>query len=93
MGRPVVASDHGAARETVARDTGWLAAPRDAGALAAAFDEALALDAPARHALAGRARRRAVELFAKPLMCARTLEVYRELLEGRGIARLRALGS
>lgn len=94
MGRPVVASDHGAAPETVAHgDTGWLVPPSDSGALAAALGAALALDAEARHGLARRGRQRAVELFARPLMCARTLEVYRELLEGRGTERLRALSS
>lgn len=81
MGRPVVASDHGAARETVVPgETGWLAPPGDAAGLAAAIDAALGLDADARQALAERARARVVALFAKSRMCADTLGVYRELL-------------
>src|SRR6185369_3966945 len=57
MGRPVVATDHGGARETVAPGvTGWLASPRDPGALADAITEALRLDAGGRAAFARRAR-------------------------------------
>jgi glycosyltransferase involved in cell wall biosynthesis len=45
MGRPVVATDHGGARETVAPgETGWLCPPGDAAALADALDAALSLD-------------------------------------------------
>ena len=59
MGRPVVATDHGGARETiVAGVTGWLAAPGNPAALAAAIGEALALDDAARAEFA-RARDRA----------------------------------
>jgi len=59
MGRPVIASDHGGARETVVHgESGWLYPPRDATALAEALEHALALD-PSERAfmgLAGRAR-------------------------------------
>ena len=44
MGRPVIASDHGGACETViAGETGWLVPPGDADALAQALRTALAL--------------------------------------------------
>ena len=56
MGRPVVATDHGGARETILPGvTGWLAAPGDPAALADAIGEALALDGEARSAFARRA--------------------------------------
>lgn len=81
MGRPVVATDHGGARETVVPgETGWLTVPGDAGALAAALNHALGLAPADRLALAQHARARVVERFDKVLMCARTLDVYRELV-------------
>ncbi|TRO95994.1 glycosyltransferase family 4 protein [Glycocaulis profundi] len=82
MGAPVVAADHGGAREAVAPgETGWLAAPGDADALAAALSEALSLDAEARAALAARARARIVARFSKTALQDATLRVYRELLQ------------
>ena len=81
MGRPTIATDHGAARETlIAGETGWLTPPGDAHALAAALNEAIDLDPHARAALAGRAMARARAKFSKDGMCAATLAVYNELL-------------
>ena len=65
MGRPVVATDHGGARETViAGETGWLVPPGDAAALAEALRVALAT--PPRRARAhdgARDRARAREVL------------------------------
>lgn len=81
MGRPVVASDHGGARETVIPGrTGWLVPPGDASALAAALREALAMDRWARESLAARAIRHIRGDYTKEMMCARTLALYQELL-------------
>lgn len=81
MGRPVIATDHGAARETVAHgETGWLVAPGDASALAVALREALALDPTSREALAGRVIANVRADYTKELMCDRTLAVYEEVL-------------
>lgn len=81
MGRPVVATDHGGARETILPGvTGWLAPPRDSAALAAAIGEALALDRPARDALARHATAHAAAHFTREAMCANTIAVYEELL-------------
>lgn len=81
MGRPVIATDHGAARETVAqRETGWLVPPGDASALAVALREALSLDAETRDALARRVIENVRQDYTKELMCARTLAVYEEVL-------------
>jgi glycosyltransferase involved in cell wall biosynthesis len=86
MGRPVIATDHGAARETVAHgETGWLVPPSDASALAVALREALSLDPPTREALAGRVINNVRSDYTRELMCERTLTVYREVLaEKRG---------
>ena len=81
MGRPVVASDHGGARETVlAEETGWLFRPGDAGALGAALRRALALDAEARGRLAETAISHIRDNFSKEAMCAKTLAVYAEVM-------------
>jgi glycosyltransferase involved in cell wall biosynthesis len=81
MGRPVVATDHGGARETILPGiTGWLAAPGDPEALAQAVGEALALDDEARAAFTRRAMSHIAAGFTSELMCARTIAVYEELL-------------
>jgi glycosyltransferase involved in cell wall biosynthesis len=82
MGRPVIAADHGAARETVAEgETGWRVPPGDPAALAAALAGALALPAEARAAMGARARRAVVEGgYTTEAMQRATLAVYRELL-------------
>ena len=81
MGRPVVATEHGGARETVLPGaTGWLVPPGDIRALAVAIAEALALPAAERQALAERAIAHIRANFTTELMCARTLAVYEEVL-------------
>jgi glycosyltransferase involved in cell wall biosynthesis len=81
MGRPVIATDHGGARETVIPGiTGWLVPPQDPGALAIAIEEALTLDVGDREAFARAARAHVAAGFTRETMCARTLDVYEELL-------------
>ena len=82
MGRPVIATDHGGARETVLPgETGWLVPPGDAGALAGALAEALALEAPTRAAVAEVARAHILANFTVERMCEATLGVYAEILQ------------
>ena len=81
MGRPVIATDHGGARETVVQgETGLLVPPGDAVALADALADALDLDAVDRLALGERAIAHVRPRFDLRVMCARTLSVYDELL-------------
>jgi len=81
MGRPVIATDHGGARETIVPGmTGWLAPPHDPLALATAIGEALSLGAVEREALARRASAHIAAHFTCEMMCARTIDVYQELL-------------
>jgi glycosyltransferase involved in cell wall biosynthesis len=81
MGRPVIATDHGGARETVVPgNTGWLVPPGDTAALATAIDHALRLDPEARDALGRRARAHIAAGFTREAMCSRTIDVYEELL-------------
>ena len=77
MGRPVIATDHGGARETVVHgETGWLYPPGDVEALAKAIDEALSLDSSARAHMGMTARARANAMFTTAAMKRATLGVY-----------------
>ena len=82
MGAAVVASNHGGAKETVVPgETGWLTAPGDAGELAAALEKIMGLSPAARGALAARAMAHIRQNFTVETMTAKTLAVYRELLQ------------
>lgn len=82
MRRPVVASDHGGAAETVEHGvTGWRVAPGDPVALAAAIDRVLALAEAARAAVGEAARRAVLARYTTASMQRATLAVYSELLE------------
>jgi len=81
MGRPVVATDHGGSRETIEPGvTGWLVPPRDPATLAEAIGEALALGTSERSLFARRAIAHVASRFTREVMCARTIDVYEELL-------------
>ena len=81
MGRPVVATAHGGAVETILPgETGWLVAPADSAALGDAIAKALALDGDARRHLAARAIAHVRANFTTAVMVARTIAVYQELL-------------
>jgi glycosyltransferase involved in cell wall biosynthesis len=83
MGRPIVATDHGGARETIVRgQTGWLVPPGDSDAMVNAIDEALSLDAVQRAVLATRAMTHITNHFTKSQMAQKTLAIYAELLDG-----------
>jgi glycosyltransferase involved in cell wall biosynthesis len=81
MGRPVVATDHGGARETIVPGvTGWLVPPRDPAALAAAIGDALSVTVEERHQLAQRSIAHIAARYTREAMCAGTIRVYEELL-------------
>ena len=81
MGRPVIATDHGGARETVAPgETARLVQPGDVAGLADALIQALALDRARREALAAKARHHVVEAYSVERMCHDTLKVYADLI-------------
>ena len=81
MGRPVVATDHGGARETIRPGlTGWLAPPRDPAAPADAIGQALRLDPAERAAFARRTMAHVAAGYTRDAMCAKTIDVYEELL-------------
>jgi glycosyltransferase involved in cell wall biosynthesis len=81
LGRPVIATNHGGALETVIQGkTGWLVPPGDAQALTSAIECVLGLDEGARKELAQKAVENVREKFSKTTMCAKTLAVYDEIL-------------
>ena len=85
MGRPVIATDHGGARETViGGETGWLVPPGDPDALAQALRESLEMSVEQRERYAERAIAHVRAHFSNRRMCAQTLDVYRELLNRSG---------
>ncbi|MAZ76904.1 MAG: glycosyl transferase [Micavibrio sp.] len=82
MGRPIIATDHGGAQETVIKnETGWLVPPGNSNALAEAIDEALRLNDNQRSVLATRAMAHIEQHFTREKMVDDTLNVYAELLQ------------
>ena len=81
MGRPVLAADHGAARETVVDgETGWLVAPGDEPAWTDALVRALAVAPAERETMGAAAAVRARRLYSVDAMCEATLKVYARLV-------------
>lgn len=82
MGRPIIATDHGGAQETIVRnETGWLIPPNDSDALCNAMKEALSLNVNQRAILATNAMSHIAYNFTKEKMVDETLNVYAELLQ------------
>jgi glycosyltransferase involved in cell wall biosynthesis len=81
MRRPVVATAHGGARETViAGRTGLLAEPGSAAALAKALAELLRKSPETLAAMGEAGRTHVAERYSLERMCADTLGVYRTLI-------------
>jgi glycosyltransferase involved in cell wall biosynthesis len=81
MGRPVVATDHGGAHETIVPGvTGWLVPACDPAALAHGIAGALSLTSAERDRLAQQAIAHIAAHFTRQQMCTKTIAVYEELL-------------
>jgi glycosyltransferase involved in cell wall biosynthesis len=92
MGCPVIATDHGGARETVfPGETGWLVEPGNANAMAQALKEALALPPHQRALMATKGMANVARNFSREIMMERTLDVYAELLSQKQEAARRDL--
>jgi glycosyltransferase involved in cell wall biosynthesis len=82
MGRPVIATDHGGARETViAGKTGFLIPPGDTTALAGALTELLHMGPLGRARLGDAGRQHVLASFTRTRMCTDTLKLYAELAQ------------
>jgi len=81
MGKPFVGTNTGGYTETIKNgETGWLVEPNDVDALAEAIEKALAMDQKQRDVFAKKVIKYALENFTNELMCAKTLDVYAELI-------------
>jgi glycosyltransferase involved in cell wall biosynthesis len=81
MARPVIATDHGGAVETVAHGvTGWRVRPNDPDELAGMLDQVLAQPLATRLDMGEQARAMVHARFTTAAMQAATLDVYREVL-------------
>jgi glycosyltransferase involved in cell wall biosynthesis len=82
MGKPVIASNHGGAREVVEPGvTGWLAEPGDSRLWGLALIEALSMKPEAAALMAAASRERITAQFSTAALQTATLRVYRELIE------------
>jgi glycosyltransferase involved in cell wall biosynthesis len=85
MGRAVIATDHGGARETVRPgESGLLVKPGSATALAAALLELLARSPEELAAMGAKGRAHIEANYTVERMCADTLDLYSTVLESRG---------
>jgi glycosyltransferase involved in cell wall biosynthesis len=81
LGRPVIAAAHGGAQETVIEnETGWLVPPSDVGELAKTLEKALNLSPSEREIFSQNGIANIRNHFSKDTMCAKTLDVYNEVL-------------
>ena len=89
MGKPIIASNHGAAPELILSGrTGWLVPPSDPFALARQLEFVLKLSSSKRMALMREARSHVRRHFTKVMMCSATLDVYRRILAEKNPANL-----
>ncbi len=82
MGRPIIATDHGGAQETVLHNqTGWLIPPNNSDILAKTLAYVLDLDEEQKIQMAHHAMAHVAHNFSKEKMMDETLNVYAELLQ------------
>lgn len=84
MGRPVIATDHGGARETVRNaESGLLVKPNSAHDLADAIGDLLSRTPEALAAMGAKGRAHIVSNYTVDRMCLDTLHLYSKVLEER----------
>jgi len=82
MGKPVIATNHGGACETIVdRETGFLTEPGNAKDLARVLGDVMAMARTDRAAIGDRARARVSSLYSTATMCDATLNIYKNLLD------------
>jgi len=81
MGRPVVATDNGAAKELIDhKQTGWLVSVNDPRGIAEAISKCLDLSSKDREILASRAIKSVKKNYTTKKMCTSTIELYKGLI-------------
>lgn len=79
MEKPVIASNHGGAREIITPQTGWLYAPKNPETLVDCLKEALDLPGSKLAKMGKASRKRIQENFSLRVMCQETLKVYQDI--------------
>ena len=83
MAKPVIASDHGGARETVLTNvSGFLVPPGDAAALAHALERVIATPPHGRINMGMAGRAHIIRNYSREGMCRETIALYRSLIAG-----------
>jgi glycosyltransferase involved in cell wall biosynthesis len=81
MAKPVIASDHGGARETVLTNvSGFLVPPGDAEALATALEKVIATPPHGRVNMGMAGRAHIIRNYSRERMCSETIALYRSLI-------------
>ncbi|MGN6149115.1 MAG: glycosyltransferase family 4 protein [Rhizomicrobium sp.] len=81
MAKPVIASDHGGARETVLTNvSGFLVPPGDAAALATALEKVIATPPHGRVNMGMAGRAHIIRNYSRERMCSETIALYRSLI-------------
>ena len=81
MAKPVIATDHGGARETVLTNvSGFLVPPGDAEALARALERVIATPPHGRVNMGMAGRAHIIRNYSRERMCNETIELYRALI-------------
>lgn len=81
MAKPVIAADHGGARETVLTNvSGFLVPPSDAGAMAIALEKIAATPPHGRINMGMAGRAHIVRNYSRERMCSETIALYRSLI-------------
>ena len=81
MAKPVIAADHGGARETVLTNvSGFLVPPGDAEAMAAALEKVIATPLHGRVNMGMAGRAHIIRNYSRDRMCSETIELYRSLI-------------
>jgi len=81
MQKPIIATRHGGACETIIQgESGWLYEPDDAAELARTIVEVSHLPKESKEKILNKARQDAINLFSKDKMCNQYIEIYKECL-------------
>jgi glycosyltransferase involved in cell wall biosynthesis len=81
MAKPVIAADHGGARETVLMNvSGFLVPPGDSGAMAAALEKIIATPPHGRVNMGMAGRAHIIRNYSRERMCRETIALYRSLI-------------
>jgi glycosyltransferase involved in cell wall biosynthesis len=83
LGRLVIGTNHGGSTETVIDgQTGWLIEPNNPNSLAKTLNKVLNLTDLQRNNITRKASEHIHKYYSKEMMCAKTLDVYNELILG-----------